>query len=326
MGCGGPRAAEETASMNIKTLIGRLLGKPVEPPPPEPITPEEREAHQSMLDFLVPSLTGRALMTDIDRRSALEIALRDADPSFLGIVAVDDDDGSVVFQAFSPEGGVRMYSRPYSQRAGKVKLGDGSKEVRGETKFVPASALRAACACEDALQGGVGAKGDGDMKTKDERVTALIASKKNAFSDIHKAFLSELPEEQLAAFETHEATEPASTPKPEEPTAVPIVAAETEEQQLAKLPKTLQVLVANAKAVDASRRTQLLAVLKGSQNAAVFTDEQLNSKPTEDLEQLARFAGAEIDYSLAAPAKRAASDDFTAPDPWAKAYPKQASA
>jgi len=349
MGCGAPRAAalrpkESPVDETLKAWVAKLRTAFRIPERPVTLqaTDEERAAHQSMLDVLAPILLGRAAMTDVDRRSALEISLRDSNPNFLGIAAVDDEAGVVIYHAFAEGGGgVRMYQTSYSTRAGKITLGDDKTEVRSETKFVPASAVpsappKAACGCQQPetivahATTGTDQKGDATMKTKTERVQALIESKKNGFSVKHKPQLEALSDETLALLEEQE------TAQPEVPPAV-VPPAEEQKQKteleletafLSAAPKSVRdtleaakVLIARDQITSAARKTVLVTELKTAQSA--FTEPELQAKSVEDLEKLRSLLGLEpVDYSLQSVPRAASADDDVynnPPRPWSLA-------
>lgn len=345
MGCGAVRAAKEkTVDETLKAWMGKLrtaLGIKDRTASPS-VSADESKTHQELLDLFAPRLTGRSAMTDVDRRSALEIALRNANPNFLGIVAVDDDEGVVVYEAFAEGGGgIRMYSQTYSTRADKISLGDEKKEVRSKTAFVPASASPCGCGGKEETA----PEGVTDMaKTKKERVEALIQSKKNTFSEKQRGLLEACTDDGLTALEAIEAelpdpvaqvTEKKDEKKKDEviqppvPAATPTAAGAqlTSEQLVALLPAEMRSMLERQKSIDTLRKKELVGALKAASSA--FTEEQLNAKPVEELEQLAQFANlAIVQYDgrmLASP--RTPLTDPTerkeAPQPWTEALNKK---
>lgn len=163
------------------------------------------------------------------------------------------------------------------------------------------------------------AQGESTMKTKAERVTALIQSKKLGPAVTQK-FLEGLTDEQLAEVEASAESikpeeevvtppaapvaTPVATPAAETPAAtpaLPVAAAAkplTEAEYLAQAPETIRTLVAEKRAQDAARKLQLVTTLKTAQKE--YTEAELTAMDVAQLERIARVASAavpEIDYS-----------------------------
>lgn len=142
------------------------------------------------------------------------------------------------------------------------------------------------------------------MKTKDERISALIASKKNTFTDAHKGFLTTCSDEQLAKLEEVDAATPE--PKVEEPKPVvdepkPTVAS-AKPITIEDLPAELRSLVDNAKAHDDAVRSAALKALAESKQT-IYTETELKALSTKDLTRVATLAtqpkaAAVVDFSL----------------------------
>ena len=147
------------------------------------------------------------------------------------------------------------------------------------------------------------------MKTKDERISALIASKKNTFTDAHKGFLTTCSDEQLAKLEEVDAATPE--PKAEEPKPVvdepkPTVASAKPEEKkpitIEDLPAELRSLVDNAKAHDDAVRSAALKALAESKQT-IYTETELKALSTKDLTRVATLAtqpkaASVVDFSL----------------------------
>ena len=180
------------------------------------------------------------------------------------------------------------------------------------------------------------------MKTKDERISALIASKKNTFADAHKAFLATLSEDQLKQLEDADAAiaEPKEEPKVEavvepkveaavEPKTEPTVAS-AKPITVADLPAELKDLVDNAKAHDATVRAGAIKALAESKQT-VYSEADLKAMSTKDLVRVATLvskpgATSVVDFSMqnlqgVAPVEE--SDVIAAPKPLATLFAKK---
>lgn len=142
------------------------------------------------------------------------------------------------------------------------------------------------------------------MKTKEERISALIASKKNTFTDAHKTFLTTCSDEQLANLEEVDAAAPEPTaveePKPE-PKPEPTVAA-AKVISIEDLPEELRSLVDNAKTHDATVRANAMKALSESKQT-IYTEPELKALPTKDLVRVATLAAKSaptvvVDFSM----------------------------
>ncbi len=259
MGCGAPRVAvREGNAMNQSTLdalkkgLKTLFGRGT-------VSDSDRLTYAATVEGLE-WLGLRAALTDTDLRGALEIALRDAEPGFVGILAVDDG-ARVVYHAFADGGGgLRMYQRSFTAKAkGTVAVKDDKTEVRAETAFVSVSAAptapKAACGC-----GGdnTNRTAGGAVMEKSQRISALIGGKQHTFSAEHQAFLESLTDEQLTALEAADekvADPPAApaqgaqpSPAADPPAATAASGEQSEEEYLKTAPKSIKDLVARDKA------------------------------------------------------------------------------
>ncbi len=171
------------------------------------------------------------------------------------------------------------------------------------TEIIAASVAekKAACSCHDKHEGD-------EMKTKTEKIAALIANKKTLFKDADKAYLEGLSEERLTELEADAAkldevlatppqpsnpnpgtpapqppTTPApTTPAPQPPTTQPKQLSEKEWMDSA--PKAVRDVVIRAQQADAAAKTKLVTAIKGAQS--VYTDEDLNAMSNDQLEKL----------------------------------------
>lgn len=302
MGCGAQRAAQTGLTGWIARVTSAVKGGL-----------ERAEYTTAMTDAMTLGLF-RDAITDVDLRGALEIALRDGDSGFLGILAVVDGK-TVVYHAFAEGGGgVRMFERGFKNRGGKITLDDAKNEVRSETSFIAVNGgrpIRAACGCGNSPAATAASVGGTGMKTKAELIAALIASAKNGFTAAQQAVLESMTDDQIKALVAAEATlaepvaaaaAPAAPPAPAAP--APTVAAaspvpQTEEQYLAGAPQSIRDIVARDKAARAAKKATLVGQLKTAQK--VHTEEALNGMEVERLEEIAALVASTApapDYSM----------------------------
>lgn len=107
-------------------------------------------------------------------------------------------------------------------------------------------------------------------------------------------------------------------PAPPAPPAAPVAAAaktpQTEEEFLAAAPESIRNLVADAKAKEAARVTDLVKVLKGAQSE--YTEDELKAKPVKELERLVRALKVntpKVDFGVNAP--KGSEEEGDAPKP-----------
>lgn len=331
MGCG-----VRAATVHIVTAQGLEI---------QPMNEKERNGDKKPLRerllslFTFRSGAGAEDLSDHDLRSALDRALNSTEPGFLGIDSVFPGDSRVVY-AVAPEDRVIIYRRSYSVAEDRtITLGDDREEVKPVTVYEPVKAAAAETA--DSRAAACGCGGDhpsatsagGTMKTKEERIKALLEHKKLGLTDASRQALEAMPDETLTALEQAAAltTEPkaaATEPKAEQPkaeqqtqaapqaeTKAAAQAPLTAEQFIAQAPVEIQESLREGMRAAAERRNGFIAALKAS-GRCKFTDEQLAAKSTTELEQLVELAGAaKPDVQVAGVLPRAAGsgDEKKAP-------------
>lgn len=289
-------------------------------------------------------------VSDIELRGKLHDALRAAEPGF-GWVEEVRPASSTVFYLVRPADVDQTFRRTFTLDAdGMVALNDDRVEVERVTEWkeitaAAAADTRTACAkCagkqpdEPANQPAAAAEGDPNMKSKVERVAALIANEKTPFAETDKAYLEGLTDERIAALEAHAeikteaVVEPKVEPKAEakvEPVAETKVAAEkkqpTEEEQLAALPPTLRSMVERSIRENKERHDALVAQLKTAQDG--YSEAELKAMNIDALLKLAKAVKVgddAVDFSLLRTS--AAKDDVwqNPPDPYAAALAARA--
>lgn len=195
----------------------------------------------------------------------------------------------------------------------------------------------AACGCggQPAASGEVSTPEEGDpMKTKEERIAALISNTKNKFAAEHQARLTSCSDNVLASIELLHEAQPdvalALLPAEEKTETVTAPAAETRaaaaapaavvtapvtpvatvvdapvvpkpltaEEFMSQAPPEIRALVERQKTADAARRADLVTTLKACQSE--YPEAELQEMPLDQLERVARVAKAAVpavDYS-----------------------------
>jgi Uncharacterized protein conserved in bacteria (DUF2213) len=312
MGCGAPRAAEASPMSEV-----------VAPDKEKKPTLTERIA--SLMKWR--SNTSEADMSDADLRQALNRAINAVEPGYLGIDKVFPGQHEVVY-AVAPEDKVVLYRRSYKvAKDSSVTLSEKKEEVQPVTTYEPVTASAAPCSCHD---------GGGQMKTKAERIQALIAGGK--FKDADKTWLEQIPEDRLEALEQPAANQPAANqpavnqpaanqpaanqPPANQPAAnqppanQPAGTQETGTQQVAAQaqpakpvsmeeylktapPELKEVLQENLR-VAAERKTAAITALKTC-GRCDYTEDELKAMSIKDLERLVKLTGAtstsNVDFS-----------------------------
>lgn len=163
-------------------------------------------------------------MSDMDVRRALQTALNDqkSDTSQCMVEAVYND--HVVYSEWDPEnGGPYYYSVPYELNAdGSIKLGSNAVEVQPVLSYDPLETaterttddkkkfqsmhdysveLGATCPLKAASEHRCSCQEGDKMKTREERIAALVANSRSGFTEADKTMLAAASDERLAAFE-----------------------------------------------------------------------------------------------------------------------------
>lgn len=249
-----------------------------------------------------------------------------------------------------------------------IEMGCGAPRAAAENSSEPdaveerqpaeATAVRAAdCGCGAPKSGEESGKGEGrvtpapeqgEKKMPSEKQKALagrlIACGKSPFQEADREVLEAFPEERLESladgFANAPAPDPVTPPATETATATEPEKPKTEEELIAALPESVRSMIARYQAEERQKRTELVSCIAGMQT--VFTEDQLKTKATEELQALksaletvAQRAAAEAvgvdpndadamaDYTgRALPLTRAAADgksadgDTNLPDSW----------
>jgi hypothetical protein len=167
-------------------------------------------------------------------------------------------------------------------------------------------------------------QGDSSMKTKVERVKALIANPKMKFAESMQPQLEQLDDKTLESLEQVAATL-EEEPKPKvEPTPAPapapaVAAGKTrmsEEEFFATAPEGIVKVLTDLRSAEASKRSLLVGQLKTTQN--VYTETELTAMPIDQLEKLSLLTkqNQPVDNTgRGFPRIAAKDDDMTVPEP-----------
>lgn len=248
---------------------------------------------------------GEDEMSDTEVRRALWDVLHDTEPGFDYILDVFPGDHNVVYVVVLDNEWITRRRSYAVADDNTVSLADDAVEVQetvvyepmqqggpdpedtGKTPQKPAD-TRAACDCQNTD------KGDSEMKELKERIQALIDNEATPYQAEHadqlavcgEALVSDL-EELYADPEEGEkpgaqAAPPSQAPDISDPPADPNTAT-IDKDELAQL----RSMAARQKAVDAKRKTELVAGLKVAQDT--LDDKALAAKSLDDLEVLAKM-------------------------------------
>jgi len=180
MGCGAPRFAAEEFQMADTNE-----------------TDDKKKTLRERLMSLITFKSGKAEAdtSDSDLRSMLSQALRAVEPGYMGIDSVFPNEKLVVY-AVMPKDEFQLFRRSYEVNSGEVKLAKEKEEVKPVTRYEPLSeAAPAPCGCRN------NAEGEQNMKTKAERVKALIDNPKMKLAKESQAALEASPDTVIDSLE-----------------------------------------------------------------------------------------------------------------------------
>lgn len=262
-------------------------------------------------------------LSDVDTRAALNTALGEAEPDrfffILAIFSSNRDSGKVIYElGFTGD----LFSRDFKiMSSGTIKLMGDSTKVRPVTTFVPVDVVTDNEANSTTQENA--------MTPKEKLVKGLVASEATQYTEADSEWLSSLEEGRLSkmlpivAHEDTEAAAPATTTvmsilapqvddlnviDDEEEEVVPI----TTEAYIADAPDEVQEVLNSGLQMHRARKEALVKALHANARCK-FSEEDLEAKPIEELENLAALA-ADISYAGAAPnLNSAAADDDEIP-------------
>lgn len=206
---------------------------------------------------------------------------------------------------------------------------DSSHAMHGHTVQLGAecNGMKLLAAGSPCKCGGVPAEqGDTDMKTKNERIAALIVNEYNPLKN--QVALEANTDEGLRLLEVHcenaaafkVAADKLAAEKAEVDAKLKAAEAKqmTEAEFMAAAPASIKTLIERTQAADAAQKAALVVKLAAASSA--LTKEQLETKTLEDLQTLAAFAKVDVDYSArgaAVPHAAETPHSYAAPDPYA---------
>lgn len=174
------------------------------------------------------------------------------------------------------------------------------------------------CGCGQPAAASTTSEGDG-MKTKPERIAALMAHTHSAIKD--QTILDTLSDAALTALEVSaDAAKTAATPAVVPAPAAPAVpAALSEADVMRALPESVKRTLARAEAVEAAQKAAHVTALAA--HSTVYSVDQLNAMTIDQLETLSKFAKLDtpaVDFgALPIGANRNASEITAPPDGYA---------
>jgi len=303
-GAGVARAASRSHLVTAEGItIEQEPSMPTETP--APVTKSLRDRIKDMLSSFRTQAGAVEDLSDQELRRALDGKLRATEPAYLGIDAVYPGESLVIF-AVNPEERVVLYQRTYALADDKsVSFGGERVEVEPVTRYEPVTAAAAAaqsappCGCHSTQESATGAE-ERVMHKNAERITALIANAKTAWTELDRAHLETQSDERLATLEAAVA-EPVAPVKPE--------------LTLADLPEGWRKAIEAQAAAELAERNTGIEALAAAQT--VFTKAELEAMPLETLKKMSTLAGTPqaqpTTFGARQPATRTAAADDAAP-------------
>lgn len=272
-------------------------------------------------------------VTDVELRQALDTALRADEPGYLGIDVVELSESRVIY-AVAPEDALVLYRRGYTFKDGEATLAGKKEAVEPVVRYEPvAASAQPSQPCGCAIQKGA------TMKTKAERIAALIADAANGWTEETRPFLETCTDDQLTTLETkvivaaqNPAPKPPASPSPTpsspSPSPSPAPSPQPPSHVVDPEPVTLASLIAAAPpdvrnafasltAAAATKKAASIATLKGT-GRCKFSDEQLNAMDQTALDSMVELVGAAapVNYAgLGMPRAAGANGNDNTPPP-----------
>jgi hypothetical protein len=238
-------------------------------------------------------------------------ALFAQEPGFMWLDDIKPDEGLAIYWV-RPEDRDMMFQRKFTVDNGKVTLDAERIEVEWTRELKPVAAASASqpttassCSCGGAKHAEQNTKDNDAMKTKAERITALVDGKK--LPGVTKEFLETCNETQLATLEADAAkvttpeststtsttpTTASATEKSTKESVEEVLKKMTEDDFLACAPKSIRDLVANQRTAETNERATLVAAMKTSQTE--FTEDELKAMPIEQLRKFSRVCNVRV--------------------------------
>jgi hypothetical protein len=316
MGCGAPRAAA------AKKEGGKAVSK---------------------LKRVLAAIRSALGPSDRDVSTTLGDELRKTLPKGTGVYvdSVFPEDSVLIYYTYaqaSPVGDTQYFRCTYTlDESGNASFGP-PEEVRPKTVFEPVEVIKEGITPTGDVNPALQTEGEGMTRVERLKAMASKAQKKAEAVPLVDRLLSEdvlkaleqlpddllkaleaLPPEGLAALGTllsavsgSPAAQPAEGIPPE--TAASAQTSKTEDELLADMPQAIQQIVAEAKAMKAAKRAELLAAAEASKQS-VFTKEELEAMELPQLEKTIRLAQGSlpVDQSGRAAPRATSSQEESAP-------------
>lgn len=287
-GCGAPRMNQCGCENGNCACKGNTMTQDSE------TEPEQKDnALKRAMKSLSHLFTG-GRMNDITRREALQQAAQHK--GIDGMVMAVEDDGSFIMEEFS-EDGLRTVRRSFKIEGGRVEIGDDPVPVRMEQTFTR-----------------VRTNEDVQM-AKEDLVNNLISNTQTHFEEGDRELLMKFDENKLQGMQPTE-EEPKDNSR-QEPIETPDFNTLLQKAD----PETRESFEQGMKMFK-QRKSELINHIKGCQRNK-FTDEQLQSKSYDELEQIAALVEEPaVDYSVrGAPINN--TEDPTAPPKPKEMFPRK---
>lgn len=243
---------------------------------------------------------------------ALDTALRASEPGYQGLVDVNLTTNEVIYAAAPDPDVMQFYQRSYTVgEDNSVTVNSKKTEVAPKTRYEPVEASAAepkhaeGCPCGGQKPGDSHSEGE-PMKIAQDRVKALIAKSKGAFTDADIAFLEARSEDQFKTLEGQAEppvvdTKVADTTKAADTTVKAVDTTPktlTEDEWLKTAPQSIQDMVNRQKALDLETRA---ASVKRLKDCSSFSEAELNAMPLDTLVKMNKSIPqprATVDYSI----------------------------
>ncbi len=282
-GCNGAGSCKTPNDKQGATTMMKKGGKPK----PKPITnAQEDELNQTIFEGLMSKFKSLISfrteeLSDRDRQTALMAALKaEASESWFYIIATYSD--HFVYVAGWDE---TMFSRNYQiDDKGAITLESEKVQVRPVTEFVPVE-VKAPQASSSTT---VAANGEEEkqMKTREQRVQALIDNKGTKFSEDDRAWLMTLEDAQLEKLDVEEPKEEViATPATEAPAPAPAANAApiSAEDFIKTAPPEIRSFMEQGLKLQRERRAQLV---ENAKKHTKLTDADLNIMSDATIERM----------------------------------------
>lgn len=332
LGCGANRANRainhDSDIRTMRSLRGDVMPKvnPVVNPTVEPlVTPTKSHipTFRKILSSVFRSNIEDEGLSDQELRIKLWDILYSIEPAFVGIEDVYQDSKTVryICNPVYPEAVTQMWRRTFQVVEGEVSVGDEREEVTFDIHYIY-------------LAGGERVEMSDQVVGSDPKPCACQSQAAQSDNFPKEETMPEKKDEPVVPPNTDPAvtppvTPPATTPpvepikEPDKPAADPPKPLTEDEEIEALKSESLRQMVKKYRAQETKEREQLIAQLGKRQKA--FTVEELEGKPTEELEKLLQVMGGDDEQSDFSGRILVSGEEDDAPKEgvWSRAIKKQ---